>query len=411
MENRAIVFSEKQKEVLHMFQKKKLARMTFLVGAVRSGKTWISLVLWGLWILTMPRDGRYLMCGKTLETLRRNCLDILEELFGEENFSYSVSKKQAELFGRCIYLQGACDTRAESKIRGMTLQGAYCDEVTLYPEEFFKMLLSRLSMENAILLATTNPENPSHWLKKRYLDRKGELDLQEVCFVLDDNPFLPEEYKKQLKKEYTDIFYERYVLGKWVAAEGAIYRQFANNVEDYLVEKPDYDFIQVGIDFGGNQSAFAFVACGLKNDFSKLTCLCSERHPASGIDPDRLYTLLEEFLQRVQSEYGFIDIIYADSAEQTLINGMRSRTSVAVRNSVKNPILDRIRCMTGLVSENRFFYTKDCESLVKALSEAMYALDKQKDERLDNGSSDIDTLDAFEYSWEKYIKAYAEGRK
>lgn len=410
MANEKIVFSEKQKEIIQIFQEKKLSRITILVGAVRSGKTWVSLVLWGLWVLTMPKSNYYLMCGKTVETLRRNCLDNLEEIFGEENFSYSMSKKQAWLFGRCIYLQGACDGRAESKIRGITLQGAYCDEVTLFPEEFFKMLLSRLSVENAILLATTNPENPSHWLKKKYLDRKNELDLQEICFALDDNPFLPEEYKKQLKKEYTDIFYERYILGKWVAAEGAIYRQFANNAKDYLVEQPDYDFIQVGVDFGGNQSAFAFVACGLKNDFEKLTCLCSEKHPANGIDPDKLYNLLEKFLVQVEQKYGAIDVIYADSAEQTLINGMRSRTDVAVRNSVKNPILDRIRCMVGLVAEKRFFYTKDCESLVKALSEAMYAPDKQKDERLDNGSSDIDTLDAFEYSWEKYIKAYAGGK-
>ena len=171
------MYSEKQKQLLRLFKQKKLRRINILHGSVRSGKTWISLVLWAFWLLTMPKDGAYLMVAKTLTSLRRNCLDLLETLVGKANFSYSLAAKQAFLFGRLVYLEGVNDARAESKIRGMTLQGAYCDELTLFTQDFFAMLLSRLSMPGAKLFGTTNPDNPGHWLKTDYLDRAGELDL------------------------------------------------------------------------------------------------------------------------------------------------------------------------------------------------------------------------------------------
>ena len=216
------MYSEKQKQLLRLFKQKKLRRINILHGSVRSGKTWISLVLWAFWLLTMPEDAAYLMVAKTLTSLRRNCLDLLETLVGKSNFSYSLAAKQAVLFGRTVYLEGVNDARAESKIRGMTLQGAYCDELTLFTQDFFTMLLSRLSMPEAKLFGTTNPDSPNHWLKSEYLGRSHELDLMEMRFTIDDNEFLDPEYVRQLKREYTGVFYERFILGNWVIAEGLV---------------------------------------------------------------------------------------------------------------------------------------------------------------------------------------------
>ena len=158
------VYSDKQLYLLKLWKEDKLKRINLLEGSVRSGKTWISLVLWAFWVASMPQDGNYLMVAKTLTSLRRNCLDLLAELVGESNFAYSLSKKEGILFGRRVYLEGVNDARAESKIRGMTLQGAYCDELTLFTEDFFAMLLSRLSEPGAKLISTTNPDSPMHWL-------------------------------------------------------------------------------------------------------------------------------------------------------------------------------------------------------------------------------------------------------
>ena len=100
------VYTAKQLELLRLWQKNKLKRINLLEGSVSSGKTWISLVLWSFWVATSSRNGNYLMVAKTLTSLRRNCLDLLENLVGTANFTYSLSKKEGSLFGRRIYLEG-----------------------------------------------------------------------------------------------------------------------------------------------------------------------------------------------------------------------------------------------------------------------------------------------------------------
>ena len=227
-----MIYTPKQLELMRLWQNSKLKRINLLEGSVSSGKTWVSLVLWAFEVKTSPEDKAYLMCAKSLTTLKRNCLLLLQELVGERNFTFSLSSKEARLFGRKVFLEGANDARSEAKIRGMTLQAAYCDELTQFPEDFYTMLLSRLRLPNAKLIATTNPDAPSHWLKVNYIDRQNELDFLDIKFLLDDNPTLPPDYVENLKKEYVGVFYERFILGNWVAAEGMIYPMYQQVFEE-----------------------------------------------------------------------------------------------------------------------------------------------------------------------------------
>lgn len=395
---------------MKLFKQNRLPRLTVLQGSVRSGKTWISLILWALWVASRPREYMYMMSAKSLQTLKRNCLLPLQELIGERNFTFSLSAKEGILFGRKIMLEGANDARSENKIRGITLGGAYCDELTLFPEDFFTMLLSRLSAPGAKLIATTNPDVPTHWLKKKYLDNeKLADDLLSIFFSIDDNTTLPAEYVASLKKEYTGVFYDRFVSGKWVVAAGAVYKVFSDNISSFSAPEklPHLDILNVGIDWGGNGSAHAMVASGITSDYGKLIALRSERVPATGLTPQQIYKRIYDFCEQVQRDYGKIDDIYADSAEQTLISGLREYIKpldVTVKNSMKRPIIDRIRAATMLMGGERFFMTAECETLREAFQSAVYD-DRVvgEDVRLDNGTSDIDTLDAFEYSFERYI--------
>ncbi|MEG0339206.1 MAG: PBSX family phage terminase large subunit, partial [Oscillospiraceae bacterium] len=125
-----------------------------------------------------------------------------------------------------------------------------------------------------------------------------------------------------------------------------------------------------------------------------------------GLSPNDLYALFDKFIERVEKKYGKVLVVYADNAEQTLINGLRTHSSIPIKNSIKRPIIDRVRATTGLMSSGKFFLTGDCKTLSDAFQGAVYDDKKLNDTRLDNGTSDIDTLDAFEYSWEKYIKSY-----
>jgi len=414
------IYAPKQRELLRLWQRGELRRINLLEGSVRSGKTWISLVLWAFWVATMPKDGNYLMVAKTLTSLRRNCLDLLQGLVGTKNFTYSLSKKEGRLFGRLIYLEGVNDARAESKIRGMTLQGAYCDELTLFSEDFFAMLLSRLSCPGAKLIATTNPDNPNHWLMKKYIQRKDELDMLVLKFLIDDNTFLDSEYVENLKKEYVGVFYDRYVRGLWVTADGAIYQTFANNRKAYQIAHDgvkDLMEINVAVDFGGGKSGHAFVATGMTRGYNRLIVLASERYVRADqlaeIDPDKLGELFVEFCRKIISRYGVIHHVYCDSAEQTLIAGLRSAARKAglswlvpaIGNALKTTINDRIRATLRLMAQGRFFYIpEECRTLDDALSGAVWnPKNLTEDERLDDGTSDIDTLDAFEYTFERSI--------
>ncbi len=412
-----IVFTKKQEELIRLFKRGELRRLNLLQGSVSAGKTWISLILWASWVAIRPKSYLYMMCGKSLQTLKRNCLLPLEELMGKKNFKFSLSTKEGVLFGRKIMLEGANDQRSEAKIRGITLGGAYCDELTLFPEDFFTMLLSRLRVEGAKLIATTNPDVPMHWLKTKYLDNEKLVDdLLNVFFHIDDNTTLPADYITALKAEYTGVYYDRFIRGEWVVANGAVYRVFSDNEKDFFAvgELPEFEYINVGLDFGGNGSQHALCAVGITRDYKRLYVLRTRRFPAKDITPPQLYGLVYGFCEDILAQFGKIHVLYADSAEQTLIAGLRPELSplgIPVKNALKREINDRIRATAMLMAGRRFFLIPDeCETLIKALEGAVWN-DKiiDKEVRLDNGTSDIDTLDAFEYAFERFIPRLVKG--
>lgn len=260
-----MIYTPKQRALMELWRTNQLKRINILEGSVSSGKTWVSLVLWAFWVKTMPDspNSLYLMSARSLTTLKRNCLLLLQELVGESNFTFSVSSKEGKLFGRRILLEGANDAQAEAKIRGVTLQGAYCDELTKMQKDFFAMLLSRLRLPGAKLIATTNPDAPTHWLKESYIDRAGELDMLDVKFLIDDNTTLPPDYVDNIKREYTGVFYDRFILGKWTLAEGLIYPMCTSA----LAEPPNTKAGRwvVSMDYG-TQNAFSAGLWGLYGD-------------------------------------------------------------------------------------------------------------------------------------------------
>ena len=393
---------------MRLWQRNELKRINLLEGSVSSGKTWISLVLWAFWVGTMPRDKLYLMCAKSITTLKRNCLMLLEELVGSNNFTYSINAKEGNLFGRTVLLEGANDARSESKIRGLSLQGAYCDELTQFPEDFFTMLLSRLRIPGAKLIATTNPDRPTHWLKTKYIDRKNELNFLDMKFLIDDNTTLDPDYIRDVKNEYTGVFYERFIKGNWVAAEGAIYKDFADAPKKYTLDAApdDIAFCTLGMDFGGNGSAHAIVCTGYSRGLKKIVVV-DEYYRKEVISPLQLERDTVDFVRRCKSKYKITDM-YCDSAEQVLIKGIkgalaREKIPINVHNARKGAIIDRIRFTCLMMAAGRFFITKNCKHLAEAFSGAVWDGKKLDDTRLDDGSVNIDSLDAFEYSAEPYM--------
>lgn len=227
-----------------------VARLNIWHGPVRSGKTIASIVAWLLFIRTAP-PGALLMVGKTERTLKRNILDVIAQIAGTKNYRYVGGSGEAFIYGRKVLLVGANDERAEGKIRGLTVAGAYGDELSLWPEGFFRQLLARMSVRGARFFGTTNPDGPYHWLKVNFLDRVGELDLRAFTWPLEHNVALDPAYIAALKSEYGEgsLWFKRFILGLWVAAEGAVY-DFFNESEHTVEEVPQPDELFLSVDYG-----------------------------------------------------------------------------------------------------------------------------------------------------------------
>lgn len=352
---------------MQTWKKKELRRINLLEGSVSSGKTWISLVLWSFWVATMPQDKLYLMCAKSLTTLKRNCLILLQELVGTRNFTFSIPAKEGYLFGRRVLFEGANDARAESKIRGMTLQGAYCDELTQFPEDFFAMLLSRLRVPGAKLIATTNPDNPNHWLMKRYIERGDELDFLDVRFTIDDNTMLPADYVENIKREYTGVFYDRFILGRWVVAEGLVYPMFSE--EEHVVDEIPWQALQRGrwyisVDYGTVNPTSAGLWCLWRGTAYRAgEYYYDSRKPGNHQRTDEEhYAGLEELAGDKK-----IDRIVVDPSAASFKETIRRHGRFAVWDA-DNSVVDGIRLTASLLQAGRILIHRDCKGLLSEIA-------------------------------------------
>lgn len=402
----SIEFTEKQKTEIKALKKKQFKRLNIYDGSVRSGKTWVSCVIWCLWVASLEGENNFLMCAKTITALKRNVLEVCLEIFGEDNISYTISTKTAKIFGKTVYLEGANDVSAENKIRGMTLAGAYCDELTLLPENFFKMLLTRLSVTGAKLFATTNPDTPNHWLYKEFLLNE-KLDLRRSTFLLDDNTTLDSKYVAELKNEFSGVFYDRFVLGLWVVAEGIIYETFNADVNSFIITEPPENLLltQIGVDFGGNGSATTFCLTGITRGFKQVITL-DEYYFKGSLTPAELEDNFIAFYNKNKKYKPAI--AFCDSAEQVLINGIRAaviknRLPLNVTNARKGEIINRIRFYTAMQAKGIYKVMAHCTKTIEAFKHAVWDSKSIVDKRLDDGTSNIDSLDAQEYSTENYM--------
>ena len=210
-------------------------------------------------IAAAEHGGQIVVVGKNLGSIYRNFFKAIEESPGLEPFKGSVVYRQgsptAWIMGREVHVIGANDARAESKIRGMTILLVYVDEVTVLPEEFFKQLQARMSLDDSRMLATTNPDSPAHWLKTDFLDRLRVLpDWRRYHFVMSDNPSLSAKTMARLRAQYTGLWFKRFILGQWVSAEGAIFDMWDadKHVVPWASLPPMQSLLSVGTDFGTN---------------------------------------------------------------------------------------------------------------------------------------------------------------
>ena len=400
-----IDFSNKQKEV---WKNTILSprRWNISYGATRSGKTYLDYYKIPWRIRHAGDEGLILLLGNTKGTLERNILDPLRSIWTEALVGNIGSNNKVNLFGRECWALGADKVNQVSKLQGAGLVYCYGDEVTTWNAQVFEMLKSRIDKPGACFDGTCNPDNPQHWFKK-FLD--SNADIYSMSFNIDDNPFLDPLFVENLKREYQGtVYYDRFILGHWVAAEGVIYRLFADNPDKYIISSPpaDITFCNIGVDFGGTGSAQAFQCTGFTHGLHDVITL-DEYYTKDPIDPDGLNNAFVDFVRRQISKGYRVLEVYADSAEQVLIRGLqnaliKAKIGITVRDAYKGSINDRIRFYCLLMGAGRYKIMQHCTHTIEAFQTAVWNSKKLNDERLDDGTSNIDSLDAQEYSTEKY---------
>lgn len=225
-------------------------------GAVRSGKTFCMSLSYIIWSFYAFKDADFALCGKTISSLRRNMVTPVLPLLSslgfhcEDRLSRNILTVSYGGVTNRFYFFGGKDEGSASLIQGMTLAGVLFDEVALMPRSFVEQAMARCSVQGSRFWFNCNPEHPEHWFYTEWIKNAERKNALHLHFMMDDNPSLSDKVRRRYDRLYSGVFYERFVLGKWVAVYGAVYPFMAR--EDMYCKKPDgkFDRYVISCDYG-----------------------------------------------------------------------------------------------------------------------------------------------------------------
>lgn len=406
--DKTIEISSKQAEYI----RNATHRWNFKIGATQCGKTYIDT------LFLIPErireriglKGLVFIAGVSKGTIQRNVIEPLQEIWGDKLVSDIGSNNIATIFGEKVYCIGADNVGMVRKFRGARIKYLYIDEVVDINEEVFELLKSRLSFEYSVGEGSGNPQSRTHYIKK-FLE--SDVDVYVQHYTLFDNPFLPKKVVEEMCKEYKGtVYYNRYILGQWCNAEGLIFQQIANDDKRFITTTIQYNsIISIGIDWGGNKSKHSITATKISRDFKSVQVLKASTMKATGTNTKQVFRWIINFIKEIQDKYGTVSFIFADSAEQVLNNSLNgelraNKINLIVQDSLKIEIKNRIELWNRLLNLDKMsFIENQCQTLIEALQTALYD-EKAKDDRwIDDGeTSDIDSLDSFNYSFEYWFE-------
>lgn len=391
-----------------LFMRESSSRVCLLEGSIRSGKTIVSLLRWLMFVARAPRGGELVMIGRTRDAVFRNVLKPLQDdsLFGDlaSVTVYTNGSPTAKIFGRTVHIIGASDAKAEKVIRGMTVAGAYVDEVTVIPEEFFTQLLGRMSVPGAQLFGTTNPDSPAHWLRTKFLDRIHELpDWKSWHFTIDDNPSLTESYKAGIRAEFTGLWFRRFILGEWVAAEGAVYSMWDPAV--HVIPEANVPSgltpLYVGLDFGAVHPSRGYLV-QMSADRLYVT---HEWAPAKGLTSAQQAESAKAWIASIPQPKW----VAVDHAAQGFLADLRLAGVQRTMHAFKS-VLPGIQTIGNLLAGQRLVVSDACAELIKEFPGYVWDEKASLAGQTKPVKNNDDALDALRYAlytsrsqWEKRI--------
>lgn len=293
-------------------------------GAIRSGKTVFMTLAFVDDAMRRYSGQRFGICGKTVDSAVKNIImPFLSLSYAKKKYSITWRKTDKALYisngkhENVFEIFGGKDESSFMLIQGRTLAGVLLDEVALQPRSFVEQALARCSVEGSKLWFNCNPDSPQHWFYKEWICNTAQHNAIRLHFNLEDNPSLSEKMIQRYKSLYTGVFYQRYILGEWVLAEGLVYDFGEDNITDEIPSDGEYF---VSIDYGTLNPFSAGLWCVRGNKAIRVS--------------EYYYSGREKAVQRTDEEY-------ADEVEKLI--GGRKVTKIIVDPSAASFILVLIK--------------------------------------------------------------------
>lgn len=402
-------FSPKQAEILRFAYNDE--ETLICDGAVRSGKTIVMTLSFVLWAMTYFNHTNFSICGKTVSNAERNILRPFQQIEGMPfTLNYKISNRMLTVKSgdkeNYFYLFGGKDESSYALIQGLTLAGVLFDEVALMPQSFVDQAIARtLSFANAKIWFNCNPESPNHWFYKEWITNE-ERKYKHLHFLMRDNPILTEKEIQRAESLFTGVFYDRYIRGMWVRAEGIIFPEFANNPKRWIIKREDvpktFRTVEVGFDIGGNGSAYALTCTGQGYDGVQYR-LKAEKRQAEDMAMDDIEKFVVEFCEECERIYGVkIGMINCDHVA-VIVNTINDNTRYTADLCYKPPLEDRVFLYSKLFSMDKIkFVDGMCDDLIDEMQNLVFDEKSDRAIPLDNGEMQIDTYDSACYSESSY---------
>ena len=371
-----MAISEKQMKILAFSYTTKYQSL-ICDGAVRSGKTSIMTIAFIDWAMREFNNTNFAICGKTVGSAIKNIIvPYMSTAYSRKynvNFTRSDNKMTVQYGSRIntFYIYGGKDESSYMLIQGITLGGVLLDEVALMTRSFVEQALARCSINKSRFWFNCNPENPEHWFREEWILKVEQKKALHLHFAMTDNPSLSQEILERYENMYSGVFYERYVKGCWVVAEGLIYPDYKDAIVPTVDRK--YTEYQISIDYG-IQNPFAMGLYGLCGG---VWYKVKEYHH-SGRETHKQKTDGEyyEDLEKFAGDLPIRRIIIDPSASSFITLIRRKNVYVAVE--AKNAVLDGIRNTASAMKQGKLKINDCC---IESIKEAdVYAWDEKATE-------------------------------
>ena len=363
-----VPFSKKQLQVLSWWTPSKLtAKCDGIIcdGAVRSGKTLCMSISFVAWAMLRFKNTSFAVCGKTIKSVKRNvAVPLLHAL---QDIGFDVSEKiSSNLFEvslndtkKTFYLFGGRDESSAALIQGMTLGGVLFDEVVLMPRSFVEQAIARCSLENSKLWFNCNPEYPQHWFHREWIQKTKEKNICYIHFTIDDNPSLSQKIRERYKNLYSGSFYDRFVLGKWVATEGLVYPFMSDDGMFCDIPKDNFSQFDVSCDYGTVNPA-SFGLWGLLGDtwYRIREYYYNSRVEGSSRTDEEHYSGLCQLIGDRK-----ISTVVVDPSAASFIEVIRRHGKYTVKPA-KNNVLDGIRQTSTALKQGKIKICKNCRDSI-----------------------------------------------